>query len=312
MRTAVLEGPHKFVIRDIPKPIPKADEVLIKVAACGVCHSEMPSWEGKFNNFPSRIGHEVSGFIEEVGSQVESLKVGQPVTVFTDKEGYSEYIAVKAPYVIPLGPDVLVPYALGEPVGCVVNGVLRAGIQMHDTVVLVGTGFMGQIMLQMVLRSAKQVIAVDTRDSALKMARQLGVEHCINPIGEDAVEIVKELTGGQGADCVIELTGNQQGLDLATKLTRIRGRLVIFGFHVGQRNIDMFTWNWRGLDVVNAHERDPMVYTSGIRIGMDLMQHGLISLNSLITHEYSLEEINEAFATASDRKDNFIKAVIRP
>src|SRR5690554_2134779 len=106
MRTAVLEGPHKFVIREIDIPKPAADEVLIKVVSCGVCYSEMGMWEGTFGEYPKRIGHEVSGTIAALGSGVQELAVGQRATVYIDKHGYSEYVVAKADCVIPFADNV--------------------------------------------------------------------------------------------------------------------------------------------------------------------------------------------------------------
>lgn len=313
MRAAILEGPKKFVIRDIPKPEPQSGEVRIKVKSCGVCHSEMPVWNGEFGKFPLHIGHEVSGLIDALGEEVTGLKVGDPVTIFTDKQGYSEYLTISADNVIPLGANVKLAEALGEPIGCVVNGVNRSQIKLGDTVVLVGVGFMGLIMLQLVkLKGASRIIALDTRDSALAQAKAFGADVCLNPTTCDVKEEVARLTQDKGADVVIELTGAQPGLDLATELTSIRGTLVIFGFHVQPRTVNMFLWNWRGLDVVNAHERDPKVYVQGIKTGMKLLDAGLLDMKPMVTHRFSLGEINEAFTVASKRDNDFIKAVIIP
>ncbi len=313
MRTAVLEGPKKFVIKEIEIPQPAADEVLIKVAGCGVCLSEMGMWEGTFGNYPQRIGHEVSGTIEGLGSQVNGLEIGQRATAYIDKHGYSEYVLAKADCVVTFADHVPFDHAMGEPIGCVVNGARRAGIKLSDTVVLIGVGFMGLIM-QQVIRSlgATTVIAVDTRDEALEQARTLGADYCFNSLTDDVKEEITKLTGGEGADVVIEITGNQKGLDLATELVKVRGKLVIFGFHVGERNVNMFLWNWRGIDVINAHERAEENYTDGIRVGMKLLEAGQLNMEPLITHRYALDQINEAFEDAKSKPQGFVKAIIKP
>lgn len=313
MRTAVLEGPGKFVIHDVPTPRPQEGEVLIKVASCGICHSEMPLWDGSFGQYPNRIGHEVSGTIVQLGSGVTHFQVGDRVTIFTDRYGYSEYVSVPGDQVIPIGANTSFTAALGEPIGCVVNGLRRARIGLGDTVVLVGVGFMGLIMLQLArISGAAQIIAVDTRDSALKRAAGMGAHICLNPTEVDVKQAVMDITGGAGADCVIELTGNQAGLDLSTELVRVRGNLVIFGFHTGERRVNMFLWNWHGLDVINAHERAPSAYVEGIRAGMKLLESGSLDMEPLVTHRYPLEQINEAFAVAYARGDDYVKAVIEP
>lgn len=143
-------------------------------------------------------------------------------------------------------------------------------------------------------------------------AAGLGAHLCLNPKEVDVKQAVLDITGGAGADCVIELTGNQAGLDLASELVRIRGTLVVFGFHTGERRVNMFLWNWRGLDVINAHDREPAVYVEGIRAGMKLVESGSLDMESLITHRYPLEQINEAFQVAYARGDDYVKAVIEP
>lgn len=312
MRTAVLVGPKEFKIEEIAIPKPADNQVLIKVAACGVCYSEMGSWEGTFGDYPKRIGHEISGIVVELGKNVTEFKEGQKVTAYIDEHGYSEYVAVNADCVIPVADHISLDHAIGEPIGCVINGARRAGIKLGDTVVLVGVGFMGLIMLQ-VMRSlgASRVICVDTRDEALGQAQKLGADHIFNPLTDNVQEEIQALTNGEGADVVIELTGNQQGLDLSTELVKVRGRLVIFGFHVDERKVNMFLWNWRGIDVINAHERAPEAYTDGIRVGMKLLESGQLNMEPLITHSYPLEKINEAFEAAQAKPEGYVKAIIK-
>jgi NADPH:quinone reductase len=105
--------------------------------------------------------------------------------------------------------------------------------------------------------------------------------------------------------------GLQWPLDLAGELTRERGRLMIAGFHQdGPRSVNMFLWNWRGLDVVNAHERDPHVYIAGIRAAVSAMGAGALDPSPLLTHRYELDELDAAFNATSERPDGFMKALV--
>jgi threonine dehydrogenase-like Zn-dependent dehydrogenase len=125
------------------------------------------------------------------------------------------------------------------------------------------------------------------------------------------VEHVDALTGGTLCDRVIEAVGNQQARDLASELTRERGLLVIAGYHQdGPREVNMWLWNWRGLDVINAHERDPKVYIAGMRDAVDAVAAGRIDLGSLCTHHYPLAHLDEALNVTRDRPDGFLKAVV--
>ena len=110
---------------------------------------------------------------------------------------------------------------------------------------------------------------------------------------------------------MIEAVGTQQSLDHATELTSERGRLVIAGYHQdGPRQINMQLWNWRGLDVINAHERDPLVYAEGMREAIAAAQSGLIDPQPLFTHTFKLEELAQAFETVERSPEGFVKALI--
>ena len=113
--------------------------------------------------------------------------------------------------------------------------------------------------------------------------------------------------------CVIEAAGVQETLDLAGRLTAVRGRLVIAGYHQdGSRTVDMQLWNWRGLDVVNAHERDPEVYLEGMRAAVDAVRDGRLDRAPLVTHTFPLDRAGEALEAARTRPDGFLKAVVTP
>jgi threonine dehydrogenase-like Zn-dependent dehydrogenase len=122
---------------------------------------------------------------------------------------------------------------------------------------------------------------------------------------------VKALTNGSLCERVIEAVGLQWPLDLAGELTAERGRLMIAGFHQdGPRQVNMQLWNWRGIDVVNAHERDPQVYVQGIRGAVELMSSGVLDPIPLFTHRFPLERLGEALELTRTRPDGFMKAIV--
>jgi threonine dehydrogenase-like Zn-dependent dehydrogenase len=124
---------------------------------------------------------------------------------------------------------------------------------------------------------------------------------------------VATLTGGAGADRVIEAVGRQEPLDLAGRLTRVRGRLVIAGYHQdGARQVDMQLWNWRGIDVINAHERDPAIALEGIRGAVAAVADGTLELEPLYTHRFELGRLDEALEAMRCRPDGFLKALVVP
>jgi threonine dehydrogenase-like Zn-dependent dehydrogenase len=112
-------------------------------------------------------------------------------------------------------------------------------------------------------------------------------------------------------DVVIEAVGKQWPLDLAAELTRERGTLVIAGYHQdGPRQVNMQLWNWRGLDVTNAHERDPHIYVQGMRAAVEAVASGRLDPTPLFTHSFPLERLDEALDATRDRPEGFVKAVV--
>ncbi|MDX6721376.1 MAG: hypothetical protein QOJ63_3630, partial [Solirubrobacteraceae bacterium] len=200
----------------------------------------------------------------------------------------------------------------GEALGCAMNVLHRCDLAAGQTVAVVGVGFLGALLVQLAAGAGARVIALSRRPYALEVAGAMGAEHAIGA-GDGALEAVRELTGGGLCDRVIEVTGRQESLDLATQLTRERGRLVIAGFHQdGPRQVDMTLWNWRGLDVINAHERDSAVYVRGVREAAAAIAEGRLDPSPLYTHEFALGDVADAFDTAVRRPHGFLKALVRP
>jgi threonine dehydrogenase-like Zn-dependent dehydrogenase len=125
------------------------------------------------------------------------------------------------------------------------------------------------------------------------------------------IETVKQMTGGKLCERVIEAVGKQWPLDLAAELTAERGRLIIAGYHQdGPRQVNMQLWNWRGLDVINAHERDPQVYIQGMRDAIAAVADGRLDPSGLYTHTYQLDELDQALNATRDRPEGFLKALV--
>jgi L-iditol 2-dehydrogenase len=315
MRQAVLTGPRRFAIEELPVPEIGPDEVLLRVAACGVCASELDIYQGAAGHasYPWRPGHEVSGVVERAGERVAAPAPGDPVAVFVTTAGYGEYVAVPAAHCFPAG-DVPLELALGEPLACAVNAVELAGIALADDVVVVGAGFMGQLAIRLVqLRGPRRLIVADTRDDALARAASAGATATVNPAREPLAERVLELTDGAGADVTIEFTGTQGALEVVGACTRMSGTLVIAGYHQGPpRQVPLADWNWNAFRIANAHFRDVATILRGLRAGMRLVSSGRLSLEGLVTHRFPLASIDEAFRTAIEKPEGFVKATVTP
>jgi len=123
----------------------------------------------------------------------------------------------------------------------------------------------------------------------------------------------RSLTGGLFCERVIEAVGKQWPLDLAGEITAERGKLIVAGYHQdGPHTVNMWLWNWRGIDVINAHERDPQVYMEGMREAVEAVASGRLDPSSLYTHRFKLDELSQALDATRDRPTGFLKAIIEP
>lgn len=317
MNAAVLTEPRHFELRPLDPPDPGEGEVLLRVRGCGVCGSDMGPWKGLQGlSYPlpaGAPGHEVFGTVESLGPGVEGLAPGQLVTALSYR-AYADYDLARAADVVPLPESLAGRPVLGEPVACAVNVMRRAGVREGDVVVLLGIGFLGALLLQLLRIPGAprpgRVIAASRRRPAAGLAERLGADEVLTY--DDGVQArVEAATGGRMADVVIEATGRQMPLDLGAELTRVRGRLVIAGYHQdGPRSVNMQLWNWRGIDVINAHERDPEIYRQGMEEGVRLLAERSLDLGPLITHTFPLAEIDRAFAMTEERPEGFLKSLV--
>jgi NADPH2:quinone reductase len=317
MRAAVVTGPRQTVVEEVAIPEPGPGEVRVRIEGCGVCASNVVPWEGPewmhFPTEPGGLGHESWGIVDAVGPAVGEFAPGDRVVTLS-QHAYAEYDVAEA------GSVVRLPAALdgrpfpGEPLGCAMNILARAGIEPGQTVAIVGIGFLGALLTRLATDAGARVIAIARRPFALGIARSMGAAETV-PMDDHwrIIEAVKALTEGRLCARVIEAVGKQWPLDLAAELTAERGRLVIAGYHQdGPRQVNMQQWNWRGLDVINAHERDPALYVQGMRAAVAAVAEGRLDPGPLYTHRYPLAELDAALAATRDRPEGFMKALIVP
>ena len=315
MRAMVVTGPGAAALEEHDVPRPGPGQVRVKLEGCGVCASNLGPWSGpEWMNFPlapGDLGHEGWGVVDAVGEGVD-IAPGTRVAALSYKSYATHDIAEEA-NLVPLPPQLDGQAFPGEPLGCAFNIFARADIRAGQTVAIVGIGFLGAILTRLATDAGARVIAISRRDYSLDVARQYGAAETI-PLTDDhgaIVSRVKALTGDKLCERVIEAVGKQRPLDLAAELCAERGKLVVAGYHQdGQRTVNMWLWNWRGLDVINAHERDPAVYMDGIREAVDAVASGRLDPAPLITHRYPLERLDEALNATRDRPDGFLKAIV--
>jgi len=315
MKAAIMKGAGRIAVETRPLPEPGPRQVRIKLEGCGVCASNLGPWSGPdwmtFPTEPGGLGHEGWGYVDAVGWDVRSIKIGDRVAALS-YHAYATHDIADEETVVPL-PGTLdgKPFP-GEPLGCAMNIFRRSRIEAGQTVAIIGIGFIGALLTQLASKAGARVIAISRRPFSLEIARRMGAAETIAMDDHwRIIEDVRQLTGGRFCDCVIEAVGKQWPLDLAAELTMERGRLIIAGYHQdGPRQVNMQLWNWRGLDVINAHERDPAVYIRGIREAVDAVGVGLLDPSPLYTHIYRLDQLDQALDDTRDRPGHFLKALV--
>jgi threonine dehydrogenase-like Zn-dependent dehydrogenase len=315
MQAATLVGPRRFEVIEVAVPEPNEDEIRVRLEGCGICASNLSPWEGQpWFNYPmdpGSPGHESWGTVEKVGVNVCKFITGDRVGLLST-HGFAEYDIANQHAAIKL-PETLArrPFP-AEPLGCAANVFRRALIRRGQTVAVVGIGFLGTVVVRLAVLAGARVIAITRRKEGLEMAKLFGASDFISMKDHwYIIECVNDLTGGHFCDVVIEATGKQWPLDLSADITAVRGRLLIAGYHQdGPRQVNMQLWNWRGLDVINAHERDPSVYQEGMQIAIDAIASGALDPRPLYTHAFRLKEIGHAFEIASERPSGFMKALV--
>jgi len=315
MRAAVLVEPGRFELQEVERPEPGPGQVRIRLQGTGVCASNIPAFEGRewfsYPLGPGELGHEGWGVIDALGEGVEGLETGDRVAALSFR-AYAEYDIADAEAVVRLPASLKERPFPGEALGCAMNIFRRAQIEPGQTVAIVGIGFLGGALTQLATRAGARVIAIARSTSALSLAKLMGAADLVRM--DDHARIiaqVEQLTGGAFCPRVIECTGKQWPLDLAAELTGFGGRMVIAGYHQdGPRQVDMQLWNWRGFDVVNAHERDPAACMRGLREAVEAVAAGRLDPSPLLTHRFALSELNEALHACATRPEGFTKAVV--
>ena len=316
MIAAVLTTPKTIELKNVLLPKIKDDEVKIKLEGCGICSSSLPLWEGRewfsYPSEPGSPGHEGWGVVESVGHKVENIKAGDRVA-FLSFHAYAEYDIAGINSLVRL-PETLDNKSFpGEPLGCAMNIFQRSDINQGDTVAIIGTGFLGALLCQLAKHKGAKVIAISQRAYSLGFAKRFGADEIIALTNTWEVRNkVAEITRNNLCKRVIEATGKQEGIDIATEIVSEGGKMIIAGYHQdGFRQVNLQIWNWKGIDVINAHERDQRKYVSGMQKAIDAVANGIITPEPLFTDVLKLEQLNKGFELTATRPDGFMKAIVQ-
>jgi len=339
MKAAILHGPKDFRVEEISDPKLEPDGIILRVKAFGICGSELPLYErglpadrvrerGAEAISLAMTGHEFSGEVAEVGANVTNVKPGDRVTA-GGYYGFSEYRSITARAVMPIPDDM--SYEVGatiEPVGIGVGLAMKAEPTLGDTVVVLGAGMIGQGTWQVFkAMGASRIIVTDIAKKRLEIARELGADVVINAAEEDAVAKVNEVTSGLGADIVAYCCTAPAAFHQAFEMVRGGGlyQIQVRGVtNIGGRPIDAQSLGGKVAIVAAPPQvewQPRIVFMKALRIvgnwggnmrqAYNLMRAGKINTKPLITHEFPLDKINEAFETAS-KINEAVKVIVKP
>lgn len=323
-RAALLKGPYDIEL--LEKELVCGDnEVIVKNHLIGICGSDksfyrgqMPPKTAEFRQepkFPFWLGHESGGTVVEVGAKVSDYKVGDKVIAFGWCNNFADYFVAQTFQLQPapegLDMDLV---SLGEPVACAMYSGLHSGVQLGDVVVVMGGGFAGQIIAQCAKKKgANKVVVADVLDGKLDLARKLGADVTVNLKKEDLAKIVADMTGGCGADVVVEAAGSENSFNAASEIIKHNGKFVFYSWVTQPITLNISRWHDDGLEFINTclvHHtwRERYVWTPP---SLRPVVQGDVEIKPLITNEFKLSEIKEAFELA-DKDDTAIKIVLRP
>lgn len=337
MKAAVFHGANKpLEIEDVSTPKIGPEEALIKIAACGVCHTDLHYLEGvpTFKKPPVILGHEASGLVTKTGEKVINVEVDDRVLIppvltcgycYSCRIGrenlcrnivmignsidgaYAEYAKIpakdliKLPKEIPLEEASIISDAMSTPFHALKN---RANLRPGDSVVIYGVGGVGLNAVQIAVALGASVIAVDKIDGKLKQAKELGASETINVNNENPVKGVRRITGG-GADVAVEAIGIPEVMRMAFDSVRWGGRAVIIGYSHKDVSISAATLMFREKEVYGSLGCRIVDYPPLI----DMIRRGRLKL--LVSDKMPLEKINEALEMLKEGKIK-TRAIVTP
>ena len=337
MLQQVMTAPGEIIFREIPKPEPAADEVVVKIMKIGVCGSDIHVYHGKhpFTKYPVTQGHEVSGRIVSVGSEVLGLTVGQKVTIepqvycgkcypcrhgkynlceelkvmgFQTTGTASEYFAVKASKVTPLPEGMTYNEgAMIEPLAVTVHAAKRAGILTGRKVVVLGAGPIGILLAQSVKAfGASEVMVTDVSDYRLHLASECGADYTVNTRETDFNEALLHAFGPDKADVIYDCAGNDTTINQAVRCARKGSQIILVAVFADMAKVD--------LAVLNDHELDlntSMMYRHEDYLdAIQFVSEGKVHLRPLMSKHFDFNDYLEAYRYIDANRETTMKVLI--
>lgn len=339
MTAALKTAKGDFSIEEVEIPeLQKPDWVLARVKVAGICGTDLRHWKKEDPHLECKImGHELAGEVVSVGPEVKNVKPGDRVvieTVLGDdscewcniqqynicpnlykvrvesvSQAFAQFVSGPAKKFYKLPDHVSYEEAaLLDTFSVGLHAVQLSGLKLNDKVAVIGSGCIGLGQLQLAKIAGADVIVFDIVDSSLELAKELGADVVVNTKKEDGYKKLMEFTNNRGADITFECAGGsamEMTLPLATTLTRIGGKVVIVGgFAEGKTTTEM---EWQRIQMSEIKLIPSASYSfwdiyPEMQMCLDLLAKGKLNAKKMITHNFPIEEINEAFTVARDKE----------
>ncbi|MFS0910869.1 zinc-binding dehydrogenase [Microbacterium sp. 179-I 3D2 NHS] len=304
-------GPRRSEIVTAPDPAPTSRQVVIDVLACGVCTSDRTPWrEQGTPESPIRLGHETVGRISALGDPDGRWRLGDIVTGLGG-DGFATKVALDADSILRVPAGFAPEHVIGEPLADLEEALSRCPIIPGARVAVVGLGFMGLGLVQLAaVRAPGLLVAIDPNPAARARALALGAHEAHHPD-----DVPTELVSAQGAregrmDVVVEAAGVTSALRTASSLVRPYGTVCVVGYHhAGDAPMDMELW-YKGATIVNGFSPARPRTMRAMAAGLDMIADGRFSYRPLITHRFSLDDIDQAYELMESRPADFVKGVV--
>ncbi|WP_391574860.1 alcohol dehydrogenase catalytic domain-containing protein [Cohnella sp.] len=344
MKAAVLEQLERMALKEVPTPEVDADSILMKVEAVGICGSDIRIYRHGNSRvqLPQILGHEAAGRVVAVGANVTRFSVGDRICLGADVPcgecvfceagignncqinyamgyqfagSFAEYVLLNK-MVVNYGPIHKIgdgisyeEAALAEPLACVLNGLELSQVKLGDTVVVIGAGPIGMMLVEVAMKMGARVLLVNRSRPRLEIAKRLGAAAYICSGDEDAVQRVLDETGGLGADVVITCNPSPESQVDAIRMAKNRARVNFFGGLPKDRAIvplDTNLIHYKELFVHGAHGSLPRHHQQAV----ELINNGIIDMSKFISHRFPLERIEEAIRVAESHEG--LRVIVNP
>jgi L-iditol 2-dehydrogenase len=334
MKIARLQEPLRMQVEEFEKPTIGPGEVLIKVAACGVCGTDVEAYQGKVPRgwtitYPFRMGHELTGTVVEVGEDVPNFNPGDKVVadgrltcgycyycrrgMFSACENQGYFSGGLAQYSnypfqnltkIPEG-VTLEEAAFAEPLGCVINGQSKLDVPLGSVAMVIGDGPIGLLHIQLLRHQGAFTVMVGMLEHRLAIAKELGANVVINAATEDVGKIVREVSDGRGADIVVNAVGKAAVLRQAIDLAARRGQILYFAATLEPSvEVDLDLIHYKELRLIGSYDSLVAHYEQALT----LIRAGIVKVKPLVSHRLPLEEVQSGYEIA--RKQEGVKVLI--